>query len=77
MEANKQNACLMTTTFDEENNRTMLTYIPMTLSYDLFETLLTLGKGCENKECISFELDLDEDADAFWNRMWTEMKGED
>ena len=74
MEVNKQNACLMTTTFDEETGKTMLTYIPMSLGFEDFEGLLMTGKHCFNKECISFELD--EDVDSFWKNMWNEMKGE-
>ncbi len=75
MEPNKQNSCLMTTTFDEETGRTMLTYIPMALDFENFEELLMAGKYCTNKEFISFELD--EDEDSFWKNMWDEMKGED
>lgn len=75
MEACKQNSCLMTTTLDEETGKTMLTYIPMSLDFDRFEELLMAGKNCTNKECISFELD--EDQEHFWNGMWTELRGED
>ena len=74
MEPNKQNSCLMTTTFDEETGRTMLTYIPMSLDFENFEELLMAGKYCTNKECVSFELD--ENADSFWKNMWDDMKGE-
>ena len=75
MEVNKQNACLMTTTFDEETGKTILTYIPMALDFELVNKLLEVGHNCNNKICVEFEIDTDEN--YFWEDMWSKLRSED
>ena len=62
-----QNACLMTTSIDEETGQTILTYIPLNIDYSVAEFFLENGT-CTNKIAVSFELE--KSADEFWQGMW-------
>ena len=64
---NQQNACLMTTSIDEETGKTILTYIPLNVGYSVVEFFLENGT-CTNNLAVEFELE--ESADEFWQGMW-------
>ena len=70
MEENRQNACLMTTSLDDNGN-TVLTYIPLNVDYSVVQFFLENGT-CTNNLAIEFELE--ESADEFWQGMWDRLE---
>lgn len=73
MNENTQNACLMTTSIDEEG-KTHLTYIPLNISADVVDFFLKNGT-CTNNQAIDFD-DVDCSEEAFWAAMWADLMGE-
>lgn len=67
MENYRQNACLMTTSINEETGKTMLTYIPLSIDISIVEFFLKNGT-CTNKNVVEFELEVT--ADECWEQMW-------
>ena len=74
MDEKMQNACLVTTGFDEETGNTELFYIPLSIDISVVEFLLKNGT-CANNQAVSFKLD--ETEDEFWSRMWKDLTGEE
>lgn len=70
MEDNRQNACLMTTSLDD-NGKTVLTYVPLNIDYSVVQFFLENGT-CTNNLAIEFELE--ESADEFWQSMWSRLE---
>ena len=67
----EQNACLMTTSVDEETGKTMLMYIPLNVDYSVVQFFIDNGT-CTNKLAVEFELDVD--AADYWSNMWKTLK---
>ena len=70
MEEMRQNACLMTTSLDDDGN-TVLTYVPLNIDYSVVEFFLKNGT-CTNNLAVSFNLE--ESADKFWQGMWGRLE---
>ena len=73
MDQNTQNSCLMVTSFDEETGKTMLTYLPLSISLGVLDFFLTNGT-CTNNHAVTFELDTDNN--AFWADMWANLEAD-
>lgn len=71
MDERHQNACLMTTCFNEETGKYELTYIPLGIDISVVEFFLKNGT-CTNNFAVTF--DLDETGEEFWEKMWNELK---
>ena len=66
-----QNACLMTTSINEETGKTMLMYIPLSIDVSIVEFFLKKGT-CTNNSAIEFELETN--AEEFWEEMWNKLE---
>ena len=70
MKIKNQNACLMITCADNENDDLELLYIPLNVNPKTLKLCLKRGK-CDNKNAISFTLE--ETKEEFWSNMWEEL----
>lgn len=72
-EQKMQNACLMTTCRDENNN-TILTYIPLNVDISVVEFFLKNGT-CTNNQAIRYEIDAS--PEKFWETTWNTLLDEE
>ena len=72
MDERNQNCCLMTTALNEETGEYVLTYIPLGINIDIVEFFME-NSTCTNNKAFSF--DLEETADEFWAKMWSDLEG--
>ena len=66
MDEKMQNACLMTTCFDDETGEFKLVYIPLNVDISVVEFFIKNGT-CTNNVAVSFNLE--ETVDEFWTHM--------
>ena len=66
----KQNACLMVTGINDEEDKAKIIYIPIHMDMKTFKLCVRRGR-CENKHAVSFNLE--ETEEEFWSSMWEEL----
>lgn len=71
MNENKQNACLMVTSHDNDTGKDILSYIPLSLDLELLTLLCQNGSNCENNTVVNYEID--KPIDKFWADVWEEL----
>ena len=71
MNENAQNACLVTTLYDE-NDTMMLTYVPLRITQEMLDFIQS-NNNCDNKRGIQFELVIS--PEEYWSDMWSSLEG--